>query len=553
MRTLGWIAGIIILLMVIASLVASLYLPSMLRDRIQRVVVSGSDSLYTCEIGDVSVNLWKRRVTVRNVVIRADTNRYNKMKAAGNLPLMTFDISLSKGSIGGFAILPFVFGRRIKLSNITAEEAGIDLFRHYERPAPRTPRAPLWKMIRPSIRGIHIGEIVLNKIRFSYRHSDEKRTMRFRYEDCSARLEKIDIDSTGFSDPARVLYTRDIIVRFRNISSYVADSMYELKAGEVEYSSFSKIATAKDFSLLPAAHPSEFTRRNGQQIDVYHVQVPMLRATNFQLTSLFANNLMAADTMFTTKPSLLIYRDRTAPPDTVTKYGRYPNEALMGAPFTLRVPVLVLTTASVAYKEKQARSGVEGLLAFTDIDGTIKNITNDSSDLQKNGHCVIDLEGLFLGEGKMKAIFDFDLASEDGSYAASADLGEVSGSSMNKITVPFANLRLNSVRLHNAKFTLRGNRDGTSGTLEMVYNDLNVELLKVKDSSPAKEQKFLSFLANAVAIRKNNPADGHTAQNVVVIRTRVQPFFNLIWRTILGGMKEIMLKGAAKKIKLGNE
>jgi hypothetical protein len=558
LRMLIWFAVAGVSFMVIVHIVMSLYLPGVLRRKIENVVITGSDSLYRCEVGKLKVNVWRGKASVKDVRISVDSTRYNELQKTGKLPGLTFGISLASGSVNGLKLFPLLFSRKIVLNSINAEDADIGLFRHYAAPQQDTVKKeniPLWKVIRPYIRGIYIDHISLNKIKLDYRHSDGEKAMLFAYDNCSARLIHIQIDSVGGNDPARVLFTEDIAVTFSNIRFHAADSLYQLKLGELGYSSMSKTATVKNFALMPAVPPAEFTRRNGQQIDIYQVEVPFLKATHLELTRLFAGNEIFADTVTVQQPSLKIFRDRTAPADTVTKYGKYPHEALANAPFTLRIPVLELSDARVNYIEKQAASHKEGNLFFEGISGTITNITNDKADIETNNHCVIDLQGLFIGQGAMTARFDFDLASEDGKYRAEAELTDLSAAAINQISVPFANMKMASGNVHYAHFTMEADNDGATGKLIMRYNDLGIELLKVnKEDGKTKQQRFLSFIANAVAVRKNNPAaDGKEtfAEYVFVPRTRVQPFFNLIWQTLFGGMKQIMLKGAAKNIKIG--
>ena len=159
--------------------------------------------------------------------------------------------------------------------------------------------------------------------------------------------------------------------------------------------------------------------------------------------------------------------------------------------------------------------------------------------------------------GLTSAAFDFDLASANGDFTARADLGRMDAKQLNLMTIPFGNLKMITADLKEAHFRLKGTKDGTTGTLRMIYTNLSVEILtKGKKETGMKEDKIMTFLANLVGIRKKNPADDGTetiGQNIVVRRTPEMPFFNMVWKTLFGGMKDVMLKGPAKKIKIGQE
>jgi hypothetical protein len=125
------------------------------------------------------------------------------------------------------------------------------------------------------------------------------------------------------------------------------------------------------------------------------------------------------------------------------------------------------------------------------------------------------------------------------------------------MTIPFGNLEMKTADLKEAHFRLKGDVTGTTGSLRMIYKDLTVELLMPdKKEHGMKEDKFMTFLANLVGVRKENPSqDGKEtiATGITVKRTPEMPFFNMVWKTLFGGMKDIMLKGPAKKIKIGQE
>jgi hypothetical protein len=575
---LGTLA-ITVILLVGVQIFVSTYLPKLIRNRITYLVVNGSDGLYQCSIGDISVSLLGGIVKVDNVQITIDSSRYKLLDEQNKVPDVTFEVHLKEGAIHGLNLWSFIFYERIRLNTIKADDADITIYSQFNPARERRrakireiqklenekagkPEEPiseqrLWRLIEPKIKGIYVNWVFLDHIKFSYKKAGEKNEMKVEYDNLSASLKAIRIDSIGAAEKDRILFTEDLSLSFTGLRYYTEDSLYKLNMDTMIYSSFSKNIFVRGFGVGPTISPEEFTKKIGHQVDVFEVDIPEINIYNFQIDKIFSENSVSVDTVVVQKLLLKIHHDRTASPDTVVKYGQYPNEALLKMPVKLKIPTVLMFDCEVHYIEKQAKTFQIGDGFFTHVSGTINNLTNDSAFLANDGHLRINMEGFFLHSGRMTAEFDFDLSSPNGKFSAKADLGRMNERELNIMTIPFGNMQMKSADLKEAHFNLQGNHDGTTGTLRMIYNNLNVELLmKGKKDHKMKKDGFMTFLANLVGVRKNNPAENGKetiAENIRVKRTPVMPFFNMIWKTLFGGMKDVMLKGPAKNIKIGQE
>jgi hypothetical protein len=577
-RITGLVVGISIVFFVAFRIFVAQYLPGMIRKRIIYLVENGSDGLYKCTVGDVYVGVAGGTVQIKNLEINVDSARFKQLELRNKLPDITFRVKLNEGKVTGFQVMPFLFHKKIRLHTLKAEYPDIIIHSQYnaekerlkkkireikknqvENPEPVEPisEQELWQLIKPEISGIYAKWVFLDHMKFSYRKAGVTNEMKIEYQDLSASLKEIRIDSVGAASPDRILFTEDLSMSFIGLKYYSEDSLYVMYMDSMLYSSYAKNIFIRGFGVGPTLKPIEFMKRVGHQVDVFDVKIPEINVYNFQIDKIFTENAVTVDTVHVQKSVLKIYHDRTFSPDTVVKYGQYPNEALLLMPITLRVPVVVLFDSEVHYIEKQAVTFQTGDGFFTHVSGTITNVTNDSLWLKKNSHMKVDMVGNFLHSGKMTAGFDFDLGSNDGHFTARADLGSMGPEELSIMTVPFGNLKMKSADLKEAHFRLTGNRNGTVGSLRMIYEDLCIELLKKGNGSPGmKKDKLMTFLANLVGIRKGNPANNGKetiAHHISVERTPPMPFFNMIWRTLFGGMKDIMLKGPAKKIKIGQE
>ena len=573
-----WTTGVILFLLLAVQIFTSIYLPGIIKKRVVFLVENGSDGLYKCSVGGVSVNVLGGTVSIKDVEVKIDSVKYNHIVELGSLPDATFEANLEEGKITGFKLFPFLFSKKIVLNTIKIVKAEIRIYSEYDVEKERLQKIKseqkkqyneennikepireqkLWQLIEPEIKGIRINWIFLDDTKFSYRKASSQSELKVSYNNLSATLKGIRVDSVGASEKNRILFTEDISLNFTGLKFFTPDSLYMINVDSMVYSSFTKDIIIKGFGVNPTLDAAGFSAKIGQQVDAFDVKVPSMLIKNFQVEKIFSDNAFQVDSIEVDKPLVKIFHDRTFPADTVVKYGQYPNEAILKTPIALRIPLIILKESEVHYIEKQAVTYKTGDAFFSKVSGTMTNVTNDTGWLKTNSHMVIDMQGNFLHSGKMTASFDFDLASPMNEYTAKADMGRIGAKELNIMTIPFGNMEMKTADLKEAHFRLQGNKNGTIGSLRMIYNNLTVEMLAVdKKNGGMKDDKFMSFLANLVGVRKDNPDKKGIetkAENIVVKRTPVMPFFNMIWKTLFGGMKEIMLKGPAKNIKIGQE
>src|SRR5687767_1522402 len=90
-RILFWTLGSIAVLLLGVQIFVSSYLPSLIRNRITFLVVNGSDSLYQCSVGEISVSLIGGVVKVDDIDISIDSSRYQLLDEQNKLPDVTFE------------------------------------------------------------------------------------------------------------------------------------------------------------------------------------------------------------------------------------------------------------------------------------------------------------------------------------------------------------------------------------------------------------------------------------------------------------------------------
>lgn len=546
-RWLLYTAVFLVLLVAVLSLFVNRYLEPVLRDRLHTLIIQGSDSLYTYQLGKLNANFLGGNVEVRNLHIQIDSNRYRQMAAARALPALTMELDLGRGLIRGIDVFDLVFSREINIDEIISKDADVRLLRHVRNQDAPQNTQPLWKTVQPAISGITINRINLDGIKLLYRNADTSDAIKLQFDKCIGLFEDIRIDSAASADTSRIAFMKSINLQFNELKFRTPDSSYKMKADVISYSSRAKVFEVVNFKIQPTLKErEEFYKDATRQQTMYVIEYDRMKLTNIRLDRFLNNNIIAADTVLLEHPVATMYSDKTLPPRFESKIGRYPHQQLLKAASTIMVNALVVKEAEIRYTERSAKTGQEGTVQFSNLNVTATNVTNDSNRIKQNGECLMTATGNVLGSSPIQAQFRFYLGDTTGRFDVAGDVKNVTAGQLNALVEPLTNMRLRSFDMKRLDFTMQGNDFNAASNVTMWYNNLFVLLQKQDDETgEVKTKKFMTKLLNRFTLYESNPGPGGTLRKATgAQRARIssQPFFGFVWKALFTGMQEVMLQ-----------
>lgn len=148
-----------------------------------------------------------------------------------------------------------------------------------------------------------------------------------------------------------------------------------------------------------------------------------------------------------------------------------------------------------------------------------------------------------MKKASLEVQFVFPLAAKSDTFSFSGTVyGPVPFTIFNPAIYPAAGLKFNGGVLDKLSFSGSANPMYSSGTMTMLYHNLDIQAMKKKDSTAAN--KFLSWSVNSL-LRKNNPRKGEEKQakaaSMFFRRDIEKGFGNFFWKTLFSGMKATML------------
>jgi hypothetical protein len=539
-------ASILLGLFIVLIIFVDRFIEPILKDRLHTLIIQGSDSLYTYTLEKLDANFYGGNVEVKNLQISVDSNRYEYLRKRNALPSLTMQLTLERGYVKGIGIIDILFGKKIRIEEIMSKQADIKLSRHIRPQNSNDENVPVWKAIQPKIASIFVGRIKLDGIKLLYKNADTSESVKLQFDRCDALFDNILIDSAAAFDTTRTGFTKEISMNFRDLKFRTADSSYKMKAEGIRYSSKERSLEIDSFKLQPTLEKEDFYSAANRQTSLYYIEFSKLRFLNTRLDHFIHNNVIDADNVIFEKLDVKIYNDKSLPPDYESKIGKFPHQKLLTAGTTINIKNISFKDAAFELTEKNPQTNQEGKIAISHLNFTASNVTNDRLLIKKNPICVASFSGAIFKNSPVSLSLKLHLDSTNGRFDASGSVQNVSAAQLNEVSVPLANVQINSCTIRDMEFGVAGEDYSATANVRMRYSNLSITLQKKdEETGQIKTKKFITKILNRFVIWSDNPGPGgieRIAQNKRVARLTTQSFFGLIWKSIFAGMQDVMMK-----------
>lgn len=320
--------------------------------------------------------------------------------------------------------------------------------------------------------------------------------------------------------------------------------MYSMKVDTIKGSTASKKITVKGFKLTPLYDELTFSRKYKIQKDRYNLNFDKIEFNGVDFIGLNTDQKLHAKSLRIGPASVEVFMSRESPPPPGFDKGRnYPHMALKRLNIPTLIDTVKLRNINVKYAEFNPASKKIGSVDFKALTGNILNVTNDSLQLRKKSHALADLNAFLMGTGKLNVKIDFNLTDNNGAFTYSGNLGKFNLKNLNPLSKALGLIEIESGDVQHIDFSANGNLRSASGKMNMLYTNLKIKLLSDNiDGEGTKEKGFLSFLANAILVKNENPQKGEAPRTASMANTRINSasFFNLMWKTVFVGIKDIV-------------
>lgn len=268
--------------------------------------------------------------------------------------------------------------------------------------------------------------------------------------------------------------------------------------------------------------------------------------TNWSFTGPAQNRQLHAAHVRSENFNLLTERNKTKRPDTVA-YRPLLAKSLERIPVPFFADTIQLVNASVKHNVIAEKTGKEGTIFFTGINGNIYDVKN--YNITPPDTLRFRLTAKIMGEGEMITGFRQSYTDSLQGFSLQAKMGRLDLVSLNKLLVPVLSVKIDRGITDSLMLSVGANDFIAYGSMDMRYRGLKVALLK-KGEKKYFLSGFFNTLINAV-IHTN----GNATRNVVFQeRLRNKSIFNYWGKIAINGLlSNLGIKRDKKQIKKYNK
>ena len=142
------------------------------------------------------------------------------------------------------------------------------------------------------------------------------------------------------------------------------DKLYKLNVGDFVINKAISQVKIKQVLLKPLLTEVQFVKQSSFQNDLYNLDFNNIVLSGVNLKRLLSNQELEVDHA-SFQPIIKIFNDRTLPPDSSSKVGKYPQQSLLKLRYPIYLHTLQIKNGTVSYREKALKSELTGDVFLT--------------------------------------------------------------------------------------------------------------------------------------------------------------------------------------------
>ncbi|MGS2741073.1 hypothetical protein [Sinomicrobium sp. M5D2P17] len=313
---------------------------------------------------------------------------------------------------------------------------------------------------------------------------------------------------------------------------YDLNELQELKAGRMQITD--NTMEINTIELLP-----KYTRKNYVQVipyekDLMSLKLDSLSVPQYQLQLNRDLPLFEAPEIVLRGIDFDIYRDKTVTDDLREK--PLYSKMLRDLNIDLDIDSILLKNANINYQELIKKDRDPGEVYFSQLNASIKNVTNINPDRKDFPVTQIDIESRFMGKSPLSVHWEFRVNDPEDVFRISGKGFDISQQSINSFFIPAFNVKTEGT-VDEVYFNYEGNNNVANGDFQIDHENFTVEVLK-KDGK--EKSGFLSWVAN-IFVKKGDKGEQVAEHVKEVERDKTKSFWNYFWSCIEAGLAKTIL------------
>jgi len=534
------ILAFFVALILILGLVINMYWSPILSSEVKKVVAKSSDGLYKVSFSSAELHVLRGTIIIYDITLKPDTAVFNQKKRENLAPNNLVEMHVKRLTLSHIHPFKLYFQKKLDIGEIALNEPVLHVtyqLNHKKDTVLKQYKTP-WQKISKSLHSIHIGSILLGDVKLDYEDYSGNKFTKSEFKEMNLSAYDLLIDSATQKDTSRRLFCKNIVVELNNYSGRSPTGLYTYTFDHLKLSTLTSRLNIEGLKLKPV-NPEKFFSKSNK--DKFTMRLDSLQLNNFDFLNYHKYRRITASSLILNNGSVEVFGIPNNAPPTVNGVETYPNVGLFKMNIDLQLDTVNVRQVNVFYYEHNSKSDKVGTVAFYNTSGSFLNITTRPAMLQKNNICTVDLNTMFMNQGKLHLAFTFNLTDNNHSFAYKGRLGPMNLKAINQATMPLTMLKINAGTLKQFDFDIHADRQTSRGKVLFLYNDVKVNILKPDTANDRlKSRPIETLYANIFILKHNNPdvAGGMPRSFYVTLpRKSETPFFKFAWQTLLEGIK----------------
>jgi hypothetical protein len=444
------------------------------------------------------------------------------------------EVSSEKVTLKQFKVSEWLSGNKLVIGEFIIESPAVKSYVNTKMNK-TSQKNPSKFVIEKIFKEINIGKFHLSKgqVVLSDIHQSAPE---LNLEEVDINFENLLLDSTTKVQPFGFSFTNGTLTS-KSANSDLGE-YYSMSIGQVLLDFKSEDASIANVKLTPKQTHEEYSKIIPYEMDQYTISIGAIHLNKLSFADLSDNLGVKLQSAIVSKIDFNVYRDKWVD-DQEFVYKPLPSHAIRNLPFPLWIDTLRIEQSNVTYQQLgdvvEYDGEIAGEVTFSNLNAQALRVTNDPSALAKNPYLQLDANATFMGDATLYAQYKFNIPDTMDTHYVTATMENFHTSSLDPMVKNLLLVEIPDGIIHKIDLNLVGNDTLMTGTMEMEYENLNVNVLKSKN--PKKSSGFLNTVANGV-IRKNNKKDkGKFVVGIVSFdRYQNKSVFNYSWNGVKSGL-----------------
>ncbi|MVN21190.1 hypothetical protein [Mucilaginibacter arboris] len=540
-KKLGLPLLVLLFLILMAAVVINLYFSPVLSAQLKKTVFKLSNGLYQAEFTGSSIHVIRGRIIIDHLTLKPDTAVFNRLKKAGKAPNNLYTLSVDKIVLKHIHPFKLYFKKELDMDEVVISNPAIQAiyqpFRNHD--LPDSSKKTFYQRIAGTLKSVHVGQILFSNTSLRSREETDHQVRVRHLKEIDLKATDMLIDSASQNDKSRFNFCKDITVVFNNYSGQTDNRLYNYKAKAVTFSSSKSSIKITNAVFMPQKLITSSVGKAALKRSNFEFTTDSVRINHFDYQSFISyRNFIASDiTVFGGRAN--IFYNRTLPKihTDSSKSGLY--TLLKNVRKDMAVQTLRLEDIDVIYTEISAKTKLRGAITFERLNGYVHNILTGKDTLRANRNLTANLTANLMGYGKLNINLHFDPANPANILYYKGSLAPMNLVNLNPATKTLGLIQFTNGIVTSLNFDMQADATKATGTVAFLYRDLNVVLLKQDEKNALRRMSFISILANAFVLIRNNPTFNSPprVETVVFERPENTSYLGLLWRSVYAGIK----------------